>query len=192
MKKQTKNKSKQSGFTLIELLAVITIMGILLLVAIPSVSKIINNVRRDTFKDTAQQYINSVSTLWISDSLYCQTENNNGYNTLPANVPEGSYYVLIDTNKNTHINGYVYPDLLEKGGKSSWANADVGGYVKIEVEGDPGSDKRTITYSILLADDGSHGTTGEVKEADLTRAAIHTEGASKPSIGSNYHLCKEI
>ena len=51
---------KEKGFTLIELLAVITIMGILMVVAIPSVSRTIENTRRDSFLDTAKQYVNGV------------------------------------------------------------------------------------------------------------------------------------
>lgn len=39
----------KKGFTLIELLAVITIMGILMMVAIPSVSRTIEKSRQDTF-----------------------------------------------------------------------------------------------------------------------------------------------
>ena len=51
------------GFTLIELLAVITIMGILMMVAIPTVSRTIENSRKDTFVDTAKKYADSVSTM---------------------------------------------------------------------------------------------------------------------------------
>ena len=50
-------KLNSKGFTLIELLAVITIMGILMMVAIPSVSRTIENSRRDTFADNALTYI---------------------------------------------------------------------------------------------------------------------------------------
>ena len=55
-----KKNLKSAGFTLIELLAVITIMGILMMVAIPSVSRTIENSRRDTFADVAKQYINTI------------------------------------------------------------------------------------------------------------------------------------
>ena len=46
-------KINSKGFTLIELLAVITIMGILMMVAIPAVSRTIENSRRDSFADIA-------------------------------------------------------------------------------------------------------------------------------------------
>jgi prepilin-type N-terminal cleavage/methylation domain-containing protein len=47
----------EKGFTLIELLAVIIILGILMLVAIPSVTTYINSSRKSAYVDTAQQYI---------------------------------------------------------------------------------------------------------------------------------------
>lgn len=53
-------KLNKKGFTLIELLAVITIMGILMMVAIPAVTRTIENARRDTFADVAKEYVNAV------------------------------------------------------------------------------------------------------------------------------------
>ena len=44
------------GFTLVELLAVIVIMGILMMIAIPSITRTIENSRKDTFVDIAKCY----------------------------------------------------------------------------------------------------------------------------------------
>ena len=49
-----KNKK---GFTLIELLAVIIILGILMIIAIPSVTSYINNSRKSAYVDTAKEII---------------------------------------------------------------------------------------------------------------------------------------
>ena len=48
-----KNKK---GFTLIELLAVIVILGVLLAIAIPAVSKYINTAKKSTYKENVQSY----------------------------------------------------------------------------------------------------------------------------------------
>ena len=49
-----KNKK---GFTLIELLAVIIILGILMIIAIPSVTKYISDSRKSSYVDTAKEII---------------------------------------------------------------------------------------------------------------------------------------
>jgi prepilin-type N-terminal cleavage/methylation domain-containing protein len=53
---------RKNGFTLIELLAVIIILGVIMLIAIPSVTQQITNSRKNSYVDTAQQYINAVVT----------------------------------------------------------------------------------------------------------------------------------
>ena len=51
--------NSKNGFTLVELLAVIAIMGILMMVAIPSISRVIENSRKDTFVDIVKSYANT-------------------------------------------------------------------------------------------------------------------------------------
>ena len=110
-------KLNKTGFTLIELLAVITIMGILMMVAIPSVSRTIENSRRDTFADNALTYVNTVRNAVMADELNC------GSTTVSATA-NGTYYFAIDTeNQQTK-------DIMEKVALSSWGNAKVTGYVQ--------------------------------------------------------------
>ena len=51
---------KKNGFTLIELLAVIIILGVIMLIAIPSVTQQITNSRKNSYIDTANAYVSAV------------------------------------------------------------------------------------------------------------------------------------
>lgn len=85
-------KINNRGFTLVELLAVILIMGILMLIAVPSISRVVENSRKDIFVDIVKSYTNSVRQLWASDVITCG--NNNTY---ASGMDDGDYYILIDT-----------------------------------------------------------------------------------------------
>ena len=60
---------KENGFTLIELLAVIIILGILMIIAIPSVTKYISDSRKSTYIDTAKQVASATKNLVNSGKL---------------------------------------------------------------------------------------------------------------------------
>ena len=82
-------------------------MGILMLVAIPAVSRTIENSRRSTFANTAKSYINAVKNAVAADELY--------YSGTPISAaPTGYYYYSFTSSDNSG------KDLMEQGGKSSW------------------------------------------------------------------------
>ena len=169
------NRLNKMGFTLIELLAVITIMGILMMVAIPSVSRTIENSRRDTFADNALTYVNTVRNAVMADELSC------GGKTASATA-NGTYYFVIDTSDQST------KDLMEKVALSSWGSAEIKGYVKW-VKSTNASGRTTTEYFVRLADTGAHGFKVEVSEKDVSRSKIYTEGASQVTTPGTGTVC---
>lgn len=159
-------KIGKKGFTLIELLAVITIMGILMLVAIPAISRTIENSRRDTFANAAKEYVNAVRNAVLADNISCG-------GTTASGTADGTYYFA--------LNQTTIKDLMEAGGKSPFGGADMVGYVKWIKTSSGG--KTTTTYSISLSDTGKHGLSTdtstkkptEVDENGIKRSVVITD-----------------
>ena len=105
---------KNKGFTLIELLAVIIILGILMIIAIPSVTRYISDSRKSAYIDTANALINGarnmvndsklqmfdIDTTYYIDSECIKTE---GANKSPYGEFEKAYVVVTYDGK-----GYDY------------------------------------------------------------------------------------
>ena len=157
-------KINSKGFTLIELLAVITIMGILLLVAIPAISKLIENSRKDAFVNISAKYIDAVRNSVMSDSIECIPAGG-GDKLIASALPAGTYNLRIDTTTEET------QSLVEKGGKSPFGGAPLYGYVVFSI--DPESNK-SAEYYIALTDSSNHGYLELYKEGSLRRANVKT------------------
>ncbi len=59
-------RKKNRGFTLIELLAVIIILGILMIIAVPSVTEYISDARKKAYVSTISSYVQSVSVKMLA------------------------------------------------------------------------------------------------------------------------------
>jgi type IV pilus assembly protein PilA len=88
-----KKRMKKKGFTLIELLAVILILGIIALIAIPTVNNIIQEARMGAFKTTVNQVVKSIENQCHLEEL--------------KNVNKTKVYTIID--------GTISPSLEIKG-----------------------------------------------------------------------------
>ena len=69
----------KKGFTLIELLAVIIILGVLMIIAVPSVTKYINDSRKNGYVSTAKNIAGGVRNLINSGSLDLTDKNTTYY-----------------------------------------------------------------------------------------------------------------
>ena len=167
-----KKKLNNAGFTLIELLAVITIMGILMMVAIPSVSRTIENSRRDTFMDNALIYVDTVRTAVLSDEVKCCQVANCAESAMvsASATKNATYYFEINTGQQQT------KDLMETVATSSWGGAQITGYVAWTKAAS--GERTTTTYSVCLKDTGNHGMNGFTEETAVTRSKILTTGAS--------------
>ena len=155
----------EKGFTLIELLAVIVIMGVLMMVAIPAMTKYIENSKRDVFADTAKKYISSVRYSVLSDSYQCGTAD--------CGLPDVGGSLLVPCN---------LIDLDNDTGKSPWSKNFSRDYAWVLIKTTGEVNKPVYTYSFIGTDDSGNGIVSLTEETSIGRQAVKkgTTKASKP------------
>ncbi len=155
-------RMNKKGFTLIELLAVIVILGILMIAAIPAISNAITKSRKDTYVTNAKKIIDAARTSMASGEV---VQSEGGICQYPQH---GQTTVINLFNGNENI----LPYLLERGGdRSSFGQQYKAGYVIIYNKGTTGD---YYDYYISLVDAGGNGISTAVKEDLLVRGDIKT------------------
>lgn len=99
-----KFKNNKKGFTLVELLAVIVILGVLLLIAVPAVQNIISSSKKKSFESAAKLMIENAETA-------ASLEKYSGDGNFTKCYVEVTSITLERGNAGTNATGYV---LLEK------------------------------------------------------------------------------
>jgi len=154
----------KKGFTLIELLAVIIILGVLLLIAVPSVSKYIVESRMKTYNTNLSNFVSAVA---------------NEVNAMDYNSPYnfGSTEILVVPFDKIEI---------EKGDntKSPFApyNKEYS-YVLVTRKYDSEGTPTGFTYYVQAYDENGYGATMNVPTATVVKALNATELTKIPSDG---------
>ena len=74
MKELLKKKINKKGFTLIELLAVIVILAVLMLLALPAALRIMENARKKAFEQEVRSYLKAAQMKYIEMSVSNQNQ----------------------------------------------------------------------------------------------------------------------
>ena len=113
MKKQMKSK----GFTLIELLAVVVLLGIVALIAVPSVTYYLTSSEASAYEMTEQNIVAATYNMFADCAGNSDSEVCSAYS-----VPDPNSYVTVQL--STLINGGYLDPVVNPGNQGEYCNAD--------------------------------------------------------------------
>lgn len=157
MKKQLNNKK---GFTLIELLAVIVILAILVMVAIPAVTKYLNSARQGTFADNAMSAISAVRNDVIMKGF----------------IATNGDTMIYDKDE---INGLLEKKLNSSPFGGEYSHVEI----RVKQKTDADTNNATYEYDMCLIDRGGHGF-GFTKENEISSEKVELSGQTECTTAS--------
>lgn len=175
-------KKNNKGFTLIELLAVIVILAILVAVAIPSVTKYLNDARRGSMQNEAAELVTAARTYIVANNITKQGKFmfNIGGKTATW-VPEGTKIT-----DNKPIDNVVQKNLVN----SPYGNKYQAAYVKVTRNNETG-----VSQFKLYLSDGVYcfytDTTKEEGEGDNKKTSVDLskqEGVDESNLNNDMFL----
>lgn len=208
-----KNKK---GFTLVELLAVIVIMAILALIAIPITISIISNSRENAHKESIKTYGREIEKALVEAKIdkknatkiselkdYIKTSGekvkcdddqiyiNDGNNQLQANIDYDNIYLkscyVIDDEEKPKSKKYDYIGGKLKELESDDNNQeDSGSYKEYSISDEPIQDKTNGEDYYVIADKGDYVVA--LKAEPLTVDEVNTYGNNQVNLFSNSSL----
>ncbi len=179
--------------SIVAIIISIVIFVLALMVSSKSVTRTIDNARKDTFRAVAESYVQAARNANIADEITCsENASESGEFKTARELGVGDYYIFLSTDENAiTLNFSEFPkdlasqvekqtvELLNIGGKSSWQNVDVYGWIHFKND----SSNRTEFY-IALTDVSGHGIANEVKILSSTRNDVVLKDAKADVIGT--------
>lgn len=155
---------KKNGFTLVELLAVIVVLALIMIIAIPSVLKVMNSARRQSFALYVDKIVTAVQTQYLFDAA-------------AGSIPGAGYYA------------YSIQDDLDLAGTGSYE-----GYVIVDAFNEKidrpeySIYMKDANYMIL----GHNVTNRKMPKAEDQDAIRDFESGAWNPVSSIYLACKQI
>ena len=158
MKELKREKIIKNGFTLIELLAVIIILGILMIIAIPSVTRYISDSRKSAYATTAKEIVAGARNI-VNDGKLGMFDTNTTY-YIPS-----SYIKTENASKSPYgefTEAYVVITYNGKGYSYYWTSVDDAG------EGI----KDIVAYDKLETDNVESDLTNDMIDPNITKRGV--------------------